>query len=112
MNWNAHTVTYRRQEYLARIEAEDGEDIISVEEEVDSEISRVQYLAINEHNLRKILAIPKLIDALEEIAKGRGPFKRDPLEFATACLDHAVETAKAALLEIGVEPETVNGSVH
>lgn len=51
-----------------------------------------------------IAAIPKMIDALEEIAKGRGPYKRDPLEFATACLEHAVETAKAALMEIGVEP--------
>lgn len=51
-----------------------------------------------------IAAAPQMRDALIEIAKGRGPFKREPLEFATACLDHAVETAKAALMEIGVEP--------
>lgn len=45
-------------------------------------------------------ALPRILgmrSALEEIAKGRGPFRRDPLEFATACLEHAVETAKAAL---------------
>lgn len=44
--------------------------------------------------------------ALEEIAKGRGPFKRDPLEFASACLGHAVETAKAALEASGIQRDS------
>jgi len=51
-----------------------------------------------------IAKIPVLLDALEEIAKGGGPFNRDPLIFAGNCVEHAVKTAKAALMEIGVEP--------
>jgi hypothetical protein len=39
--------------------------------------------------------------ALEEIAKGSGPFNRDPLTFAGNCVEHAVETAKASLAEFG-----------
>ena len=42
-------------------------------------------------------AAPDLLKALEEIAKGEGAFSRDPLTHAENVIEHAKETARAAI---------------
>ena len=48
-------------------------------------------------NARLMIAAPGLLKALEEIAKGEGAFSRDPLTHAENVIEHAKETARAAI---------------
>lgn len=45
-------------------------------------------------------ALPMLVAALEEIAKGTGPFSRDPLLHAANTIESMKETARAALAAV------------
>jgi len=47
----------------------------------------------------------KAIEALQEIAIGRGPYKIDPLEFAKSVVFSMRDTARKALTELGEAPE-------
>lgn len=47
----------------------------------------------------------ELVDALTEIAKAKGPFKRDRLAHAEATIEHMVETANRAIAHARLERE-------
>jgi len=47
--------------------------------------------------VRAVNSLDKVEEALREIAKGEGPYNRDPLEHAANCIEHMKETARTAL---------------
>lgn len=61
-----------------------------------------------EANARLIAAAPDLLATLEEIAKGEGPFNRDPLEHASNVIEHAQQIAREAIEKATGDPETVS----
>lgn len=50
-----------------------------------------------EANARLFVAAPTMLAALEEIAKGAGPYSRDPLTHAENCIDSMKALAAAAI---------------
>lgn len=47
--------------------------------------------------LKQALAAPEMLEALKEIAKGRGAFDRDPLQHASNTIDNMKEIANEAI---------------
>ncbi len=47
----------------------------------------------------------RAVEALQEIALGRGPYKMDPQEFAASVIKSMRDEARQALTELGEEPK-------
>ena len=50
-----------------------------------------------EENARLMAAAPEMLEALEDIARGAGPYSRDPLTHASNTIEYMVSIAQSAI---------------